>query len=103
MIQQFRTFGGAVGLAIVIAVTNRSVASELSRVLPQAQVHQILQSTNTITTLPPNLQLGVRTVFGEKYNLQMKIMIGLAVAQIPATLLMWTKSPIMTVKKGGSE
>jgi hypothetical protein len=41
------------------------------------------------------MQTSIRTIFGQGYNVQMVIMIGFAAAQIPASLLMWTKKPLM--------
>lgn len=77
---------------------NRSVASELLRILPAEQVDAMLQSTNTITILPSSVQSVVMASFGTSYNLQIKIIIEFAVAQFPASLLRWAKSPIITAK-----
>jgi hypothetical protein len=85
-------------LAIVTSVMNRWVRSELEKFLPIEQVELLLQTTDVISKLPEAAKSQVREVFGRGYNLQMKIMIGMAAAQVPSTLLMWTKNPIMVKK-----
>jgi hypothetical protein len=85
-------------LAIVTSVMNRWIRSELEKFLPIEQVALLLQTTDVISKLPEAAQSQVREVFGRGYNLQMKIMIGMAAAQLPSTLLMWTKKPIMVKK-----
>jgi len=86
------------GLSIVISIMNRTVRSELLQVLPPLEVEAILASTGIIENLPVQLQDKVRSIFGRGYNLQMSVMIGFAVAQLPATALMWTRDPVMVAK-----
>jgi hypothetical protein len=85
-------------LAIVTSVMNRWVRSELEKFLPIEQVELLLQTTDIISKLPEAAQSQVREGFGRWYNFQMKIMIEMAAAQLPSTLLMWTKKPIMVKK-----
>jgi hypothetical protein len=85
-------------LAIVTSVMNRWVRSELENFLPIEQVELLLQTTDVISKLPEAAQSQVREVFGRGYNLQMMIMIGMVAAQLPSTLFMWTKKPIMLKK-----
>lgn len=96
---QFKILGGMAVLAIVTSVMNRSIRNNLLTFLPVEEVVKLLDATKVLSTLPEDLQEQVRGVFGRGYNLQMKIIIGFAAAQIPATLLMWTKKPIMVDKK----
>jgi len=98
-ITQFKVLGGAIGLAIVISAMNRSIRSDLLEVLPVIQVKEVLDTTSIIKSMPPDVQATVREIFGRGYNLQMKIMVGFAVAQIPSTILMWTKKPTMIPRK----
>lgn len=86
---QFRIMGGAVGLAIVTSVLNSYIKSHLSASVTPQQLGSILQSANAINMLDSTMQSTVRAIFGHGYNLQMKVMIGFAAAQIPASLLMW--------------
>lgn len=50
----------------------------------------VLEKTETVKILPPDIAEKVRTLFGEGYNLQITILIGFAAAKIPVTALMWT-------------
>lgn len=87
--------GGILGLAIVTSVMNRWIRLPLLEILPSEQVKALLETTDALKSFPEATQLAVRELFGQGYNLQLKIMIGFAVAQIPATLMMWKKKPIM--------
>jgi hypothetical protein len=51
----------------------------------------LLERTELIQQLPPDTLDRVRTLFGEAYNLQVKVLIGFAAAKLPVTALMWTK------------
>lgn len=86
------------GLSIVISIMNRTIRSDLLQVLSPSESEMILASTDTIRNLPVGLQSTVRSIFGEGYNRQMQVMIGFAVAQLPATALMWTKEPVRIAK-----
>jgi hypothetical protein len=97
-VAQFTVLGGMAVLAIVTSVVNRWVRFELEKFLPMEQVELLLQTTDVILKLPEATQSQVREVFGRRYYLQMKIMIGMAGAQLPSTLLMWAKKPIMVKK-----
>ncbi|KAF4629250.1 hypothetical protein G7Y89_g8898 [Cudoniella acicularis] len=92
---QFRVLGGILSLAIVISVMNRKIRSDLLQVLPQNIVYELLQTTSIIHTLSEETQDVIGAIFGKGYNLQMRIMIGFAAAQLPASALMWTKEPMM--------
>lgn len=62
--------------------------------LSSEQSHLLFESTAIIASFPMDIQTVVRSVFGQAFNLQMKIMLGFATAQIPATLLMWQRKPL---------
>jgi hypothetical protein len=94
-IGQFRILGGAVGLAIVTTIFNRSMRPKLLRLLLPAQVDALLEYTSTLATFPEATQLAVRSSLGEGFNLQMTVLIGFAAAQLPATLLMWKKKSVV--------
>ena len=93
-VAQFRVMGGVIGLAIVTAASNSLVGSKLRDILPSAQVEELLRSAATISSISEGTQVKVRMVFAEGYGLQMKILAGLAAAQIPSSLLMWQKEQI---------
>lgn len=92
-ITQPRSFGGAIGLAAVTTVLISNFNSSLSEQLSSGERYDILQSAAAIKMLPPSVQTSTRIEFGKAYNEQMRIVIGLAVAQFIATFLMWKKRP----------
>lgn len=88
---QFRMMGGAIGLAIVTSYMNSWLNTGLAPILSPEQLAALLQSADSIGTLPPAVQTAVRTVFAQGFNMQFKIAIAFTLAQFPATALMWTK------------
>ena len=91
---QFRTMGGVIGLAIVTNVMNNYTRSRLRAILSPSQINSLLQTTQAFTRLPAEVVEPTKTVFAEGYNLQMRIMVGFAGAQVFATLLMWQKKQV---------
>lgn len=87
--------GGAIGLAIVTSILNGFVSSRLSAFLPEDQVVALLQTSAVVNSLSPEHQERVRAIFGRGYNIQMRILIGLAAAQLPSSALMWQKKQIV--------
>jgi hypothetical protein len=53
-------------------------------------VASLLERTELVQELPPDTLERVRALFGEAYNLQVKVLIGFAAAKVPVTALMWT-------------
>ena len=92
---QFRTMGGAIGLAVVTAATNTYVKKHLAESFSSTQIEALLQTTEAFAKLSPAMLDTARTTFAQGYNLQMRIMIGFSAAQIPATFLMWQKEQIV--------
>ena len=90
---QNRLMGGSIGLAIVSAVFNRTTKPKLLEVLSVEQFQILSQTTAIISTLSPSTQAAVRQILAEGYNLQIKITVGFAAAQIPGAFLMWRKVP----------
>jgi hypothetical protein len=79
-----------VGLAIVVSVSTPYIRSRLGGIVSPEMALLLLEKTETIKMLSPEASEGVRTLFAESYNLQIRILIGFAVAKIPVTALMWT-------------
>ncbi|KAI0861409.1 MFS multidrug transporter-like protein [Xylaria cubensis] len=94
-ITQFRVMGGAIGLAIVTAVFNSLVRSQLGEQISSTDLSTLLTSPATITTFPPDVQETIRVTFADGYALQAKVLAGLAAGQIPASLLMWQAKQIV--------
>ncbi|KAI4909408.1 hypothetical protein J4E90_008105 [Alternaria incomplexa] len=87
---QFRTLGGLVGIAIVTSISTPYIRSHLTDILPLELAESLLEKTELVQTLSPEMLERVRQVFGEAYNLQVKVLIGFAVAKVPVTGMMWT-------------
>lgn len=83
------------GLSIVTAAYKGYVTSRLDAVLTEEQRQLILDSASFIQTLSPEVQERVREIFSGGYNLQFRILIGFAAAQIPSSLLMWQRKQIV--------
>lgn len=94
-VTQFLAMGAAIGLGIVTSVLNNFVTSRLSYFLSPSEVNTILQTSAAISKFYPEQQDMIRSVFAEGYNLQMRILIGFAAAQLPASLVMWQKKQIV--------
>ena len=66
------------------------IRSRLSEIVPPEVAASLLERTNLIAKLPPDELERVRKLFGEGYNLQIKVLVGFAAAKVPVTALMWT-------------
>ncbi|KAI1804893.1 MFS general substrate transporter [Daldinia bambusicola] len=89
-VSQFRILGGLIAVSIGASITTRNISSNLAHVVPPDFLGLILERTEALHLLDGEVARRAREVFGNGYNLQMDLGIGLAAAQIPATLLMWT-------------
>ncbi|KAF7860879.1 hypothetical protein EAF04_008397 [Stromatinia cepivora] len=78
-INQWRSLGGAISLAVVTSVMNESINSKLSGYLSSEQLYRVLQSSATIPELPESLQGVTRSQFGRAYNEQMNIVMVLSI------------------------
>lgn len=86
--------GTAISLGIVFSVLNNFAASRLSHIFSPSKASTILQTSAAISQFSEQ-QIIIRSIFAEGYILQMRIVIGFGVAQLPASLLMWQKQQIV--------
>lgn len=86
---QFRVFGGALGLALASAVMNSYLTSHLTHSIGAENLSAVLQSTDAIKAFPLDMQRLVLEKFAEGYNLQMKILAGIAGVQVLCVGLLW--------------
>jgi hypothetical protein len=93
-ITQFRIMGSAIGLSIVNTVMHSVLRSRLILILTTEQLDKVLDSAQAIVGLPAAVREEVVLKFAEGYNIQMKILAGLAAGQIIGTLVMWKKKQI---------
>lgn len=82
--------GGLIGLSVAVSLSTPQVRAQLLGVLPQAQVSHLLERTETITLLEGESLKIVRGIFFDGFTLQIKMLVGFSIAQVPTTLLMWT-------------
>jgi hypothetical protein len=61
-------------------------------------LNALLKTTAALDDFSPNLKATVIEVFAHGYNLQMKIIMGFAIAQFLAVGLMWRRNQIAVVK-----
>lgn len=86
-----RMIGAAFGVAISGSIVNGKAASELVSIISSSEVKLILQDLSKISTLSSTQQLLVREVFGKAYDIFMKVVVGLAAAQLVAVGLIWKR------------
>lgn len=79
---QIRVLGGTIGLAICSALLSNYVSSHVSHLLTAEQLAAILQSSQNIRALPPQLQVDVRQVYAAGYNQQMRTMLYFSIASL---------------------
>ncbi|PYI00240.1 MFS general substrate transporter [Aspergillus sclerotiicarbonarius CBS 121057] len=94
-IAQFRVMGGCIGLAIVTTIHNSYLRSHLTPFLGADLTGAVLQSTGVIATLPSGTQDLIRGTYAASYDLQLKVLAGLAGGQVLATMAMWQRKPIV--------
>lgn len=85
---QFRFLGGAIGLAIASNILNGNLSNHLQGVFSSHDLHLFLENVKTIKYLSPYLQEKIKGTFVESYSTQLRVMIGFAAVQLPATLLL---------------
>jgi hypothetical protein len=74
----------------VVSISTPYIRSHLTGIVSPELAVLLLEKTETISELAPDTARQVRMLFGEGYNLQIKVLIGFAVAKLPVTALMWT-------------
>ena len=98
-VAQYRILGSALGLAIVTAAFNSLVRGKLEDILQPSQVDDLLRSPAIVESFPKDLQGTILAAFGEGYNLQLKVLAGIAALQIPSALLIWKTPQIIAQSK----
>ena len=86
--------GGALVLAIITAVMNQDLDRSLSGLLNPSQLAAVFRSAEVVARLPEPLHTAVKETFMKGFNMQLRILIGFAAAEVPFTLMMWQKDPV---------
>lgn len=86
--------GGAIGLAIISTAMNGFIKPRLREVLSQPQVNAILHSAEALSRFTKQDQDKAIPILARGYNLQFKILAGLASLQVIGAFMMWQKKQI---------
>jgi hypothetical protein len=81
--------GATIGLTACTTALNSYLSSYLPDVLSNDQLTNLLQSVSTVDTFSPELRSIVELVYGDAYNLQIKVLLALTAVQIPVIFLAW--------------
>ena len=76
------------------AVMNNDVRDKLLTSLGPDVLAQIFHTAEAIGALEEPSRTTVKDVFMKGYNLQLRILVGFAAAELPATALMWQKEAV---------
>jgi hypothetical protein len=86
--------GGAVGLAIISTAMAGFIRPRLSAILAPSQVDSVLKSAEALSKLNDSERNFAIAVLADGYNLQFRILAGLAGLQIIGAVMMWQKTQI---------
>jgi hypothetical protein len=95
---QIRVIGGALILAIVIAVMNSNLKSTLLQIISPEDFELIFQRVSYIYEVAEPMRTSVRDSFMKGFDVQLRILIGFAAAGIPTAGLMWQKEQVRITK-----
>ncbi|CAG8953094.1 hypothetical protein HYFRA_00003289 [Hymenoscyphus fraxineus] len=93
---QARLLGSALGIAIVNNVLN----NYLEKHLPPSQLVDLRSSTASLSHYPIEVQRGIREVYGEGFNLQMRVSIAFCAAQFVVVGLIARKKALRIDENG---
>jgi hypothetical protein len=94
-ISQFRMMGSAVGVAITTSVLNNYVKDHLKGFLSAEKIRELLLKTQMIGDFDPVVGNEIRGVFVKGYNVQLRIVVGICVAQVLSVGLMWRRKNVV--------
>jgi hypothetical protein len=94
---QIRMLGGAIGLAASSAILNGYTSSHLSSFLSPEQLSSIMQSSNSVSSLPPALQEATRKWFAGGFTQQMILVAASAGASLLTALIVGPKKRLVAV------
>ncbi|KAF2248085.1 MFS general substrate transporter [Trematosphaeria pertusa] len=86
---QFRILGGLIAVSISATITTRYLQPHIRSLLPDQLANLLLQRTEAIQQLSGKTLAEVRVVFGEAYNREMYLAVGLAAACLSASATAW--------------
>src|SRR5277367_3488258 len=93
-ITQLRMLGAVMGLAISTTALSNYIRPRLGSVLSPEQLSQLSQFSGSIAQFPPEQAAATRAVYNDAYNLQMRIVMGFALASLIISLLAFRRHPL---------
>jgi hypothetical protein len=93
-ITQVRVLGGLIGVATAQALLTGRLLADLGPVLPSDKLAALLRSTTAISSFTPEEAAATAQCYGEAFNLQNKVMMGLSAAGLVACLGTWKRNPV---------
>ena len=93
-ISQVRALGGVIGLALAQAILTRSLDSKLGSFLSSQQIAALLDSTRSMSDFSPAQAKSPLEVYGDAFNLQMRIVIFIAAASVVSSLFAFRRHPV---------
>lgn len=91
--------GSALGIAVAGSVINSYLTTHLSTILTPPQLHLLLENISELDELDAGIRDVVRHIFGQAYDLVLKIVVGLAAVQVVCVGVVW-KRPFLVLKGG---
>ena len=88
---QLRMLGAMLGVAVAGSLVNGYLVDHLPSLVSPAQLNILLKDISILSTFPKAQQVIVRQVFGEAYNIIIKIVLGVASVQFCSVALMWRR------------
>lgn len=83
-----------IGLAISTTALSNYIKPRLASVLSPQQLSQLSQFSSSIAQFPPEQAAATRVVYNDAYNLQMRIVMGFALASLVISLLAFRRHPL---------
>ena len=83
-----------IGLAVSTTALSNYIQPRLASVLSPEQLSQLSQFSGSISQFPPEQAMAARLIYNDAYNLQMRIVMGFAVASLVMSLLAFRRHPL---------
>jgi len=93
-INQLRILGAVIGLGISATALSNYVKPRLASVLSPEQLSELFESSGSVAQFPPEQAATTRAVYNDAYNLQMRIVMGFALASLVISLLAFRRHPL---------
>jgi hypothetical protein len=83
-----------IGLGISATALSNYVKARLASVLSPEQLSELFESSGSVAQFPSEQAAATRAVYNDAYNLQMRIVMGFALASLFVSLLAFRSHPL---------